>query len=240
MGEDLGDRPVLDGVAATHHEHLVGDVRHDAHVVRDEQHRQVALAAQGPEQVEDPRLHRDVESRRRLVRDERDRVPRERHRDHRPLQLPAGQLVRVRLPDPRRVGEAGGAEQLVDPRRDPRTIEGRRVRGDRLGDLGADREDGREGVHRLLEDHADARATDRAELVVRGTDELGVPEPDAAGDPGLRREQPEHAHRAHGLARPGLADEGEYTAGRQGEGDVTDDGLRVAERDAEPLDLEQR
>ncbi len=231
---------MLDRVAATHHEHLVGDVRHHAHVVRDEQDGEVALTTERAEQVEDAGLHRDVERGGRLVRDERDRVARERHGDHRPLELSTREFVRVGLPDPGRVGQAGGAQQLVGARRHGTAVEVRRVRGDRLGDLGADREHRGERVHRLLEHDADPGAADRSEVVVRRAHELGAPEPDAPGDVGLRGQQAEHAHRADGLAGPGLADEGEHAAGRQGEGDVTDDGLRVTERDVEPLDLEQR
>ncbi len=116
MREDLGDRPVLDGVAAPHHQEFVRDVRHHAHVVRDEEDGEGALATEPAEQVEDPGLHRDVQRGRRLVGDQRDRVPGQGHRDHRALQLSAGQFVRVRLADPLGVGEARGTQQLVDAR----------------------------------------------------------------------------------------------------------------------------
>ncbi len=114
------------------------------------------------------------------------------------------------------------------------------MRPDRLGDLRADRQHRRERVHRFLEDDADTGAANGTERVVGGADEFLAAEPDAAGDPRFGRQQTEHAHGADGLAGAGLAHEREHASGGQGEGDVTDDGLRVAERDAEPLDLEQR
>ncbi len=51
--------------------------------------------AQVPQQLEDLGLHGDVERRGRLVGDQQLRLVRHRHGDHDPLQLAAGQLVRV-------------------------------------------------------------------------------------------------------------------------------------------------
>lgn len=240
MGEDLGDGPVLDRVPAPQHQQVVGDVRDHAHVVGDEQHGEGALAAEPPQQVEDAGLHGDVERGRGLVGEECDRVTGQGHRDHRALELAAGQFVRVGLPDALRVGEPGVTEQFVDARPDPGAVEPGRVGSDGLGDLRADRQDGRERVHRLLEHHADARTPDGADRLDGGTDEFLATGPGAARHRGLRRQEPEHAHGADGLARAGLPHQGEDPAGRQVEGDVTDDGLRVAERDAEPLDLQDR
>ena len=53
------------------------------------------VALQLLEQREHLRLHHHVERGRRLVGDQEARVARERHRDHHPLALPAGELVRV-------------------------------------------------------------------------------------------------------------------------------------------------
>ena len=58
------------------------------------------------EQLEDLRLHRHVERRRRLVGDQQLGVVDERHRDHHALAHAAGELVRVGVDAPARVGDA--------------------------------------------------------------------------------------------------------------------------------------
>ena len=93
--EDVPLRAALDDPARVHDEDLVGDLGDDAEVVRDQDHGRVELGAQAVEQLEDLRLDRHVERRRRLVGDQDVRVARERHRDHRPLAHAARELVRV-------------------------------------------------------------------------------------------------------------------------------------------------
>ena len=83
-------------------------------------------SARPTQQVEDPGLHGDIERRRGLVGDEQLGVAADRHRDHRPLELTAGELVRVGRRDPRRVGEPDGGEQLARPVLDRRAAAGRR------------------------------------------------------------------------------------------------------------------
>ena len=69
-------------------------------------------------QVEDAGLHGDVERRGRLVGDECDRVARDRHRDHRALQLTAGEFVRVAT-GRRGAGSAIPTEASSSPTRSP-------------------------------------------------------------------------------------------------------------------------
>ncbi len=69
-GEQLVDRRMLRDPAGVHHEHVVAELRDDAQVVRDEQHRHAVLVLQRAQQLEDLRLHGDVERRRRLVGDQ--------------------------------------------------------------------------------------------------------------------------------------------------------------------------
>ena len=64
------------------------------------------------QQLEDLRLHRDVERGRRLVGDQQLRVVDERHRDHHALAHAAGELVRVAARARRGVGDADEVEQL--------------------------------------------------------------------------------------------------------------------------------
>ena len=70
------------------------DVLDDAEIVRDEEVGQAELALQVAEQVEDLRLHRDVERRDRLVADDDLGLERERAGDADALALAAGELVR--------------------------------------------------------------------------------------------------------------------------------------------------
>ena len=100
-------------------------------VVRDEQVGQAELALQVAQQVDDLRLHRDVERRHRLVADDQARVERERAGDADALALPAGKLVRIAVERLR--PQADLAEQLGRPGlRAPGR--GDAVIGQRLGD----------------------------------------------------------------------------------------------------------
>ena len=87
----------------------VGDVAHDAEVVRDEEVRDPLLGLQLDEQVEDRGLHRHVERGGRLVADDELRVARERAGDRDALLEPAGELhglLRQRpLGEPHPLGE---------------------------------------------------------------------------------------------------------------------------------------
>ena len=108
------------------------------------------------DQVEDLRLDRHVERRGRLVGDQHARLQRQRHRDHRPLPHPAGEFVRVVVDASLRVGDADRIEQLDRPLARRALARPRRVvRADRLDDLLADRVDGVQRGHRVLEDHRD-------------------------------------------------------------------------------------
>ena len=67
----------------------------DRQVVRDEEVGEAALLLQLVQQVQDLRLHRDVERAGRLVEHDQVRVERQRAGDRDALPLPAGELVRV-------------------------------------------------------------------------------------------------------------------------------------------------
>ena len=81
-------------------------------VVRDQDDRGVRLLPRRLQHLDDLRLDRDVERGRRLVRDEHARVVGDRHRDHRALAHPAGELVRVLVDPPLRRRDADDLEQL--------------------------------------------------------------------------------------------------------------------------------
>ena len=91
---DLG-RPELHQPAEVEDRDPVGEVAHDAEVVRDEEVRDALVALELDEQVEDRRLHRDVERRGRLVADDDPRLAGERARDRDPLLEAARELRRA-------------------------------------------------------------------------------------------------------------------------------------------------
>ena len=150
--EHLADGALLRHPTGVHDQHLVARLGDDRQVVGDEDQRQPELGAQLLEEAEDLRLDHDVEGGRRLVADDDRRVARERHRDHRPLAHPTGQLVRIGAAALLR--DADKLEELVGPceRRLARLAE---ALLDGLGDLLTDPFDGVEGIHRTLEDDAD-------------------------------------------------------------------------------------
>src|ERR1019366_7271357 len=90
-------RPLFLDAAALHHDDVVGEVLDDADVVRDEEKRQAEIALQLGQEVEDLRLDRYVECRRRLVADDESWLHRQGARDGDALALAAGEFVRIAL-----------------------------------------------------------------------------------------------------------------------------------------------
>ena len=93
--EQREDGRVLGDPGRVHDDDVVRGLGDDAEVVRDQDHGGPALRLQLADQVEDLRLRRDVERRRRLVGDEKRGLVDERHRDHHALAHAARELVRV-------------------------------------------------------------------------------------------------------------------------------------------------
>ena len=87
----------LDDAAGAHHRDPVGHVVDDRQIVRDEEVGQAEILLQVLEQVQDLRLHRDVERRHRLVADEQFRTECQGSRDADALALAAGKAVRIAI-----------------------------------------------------------------------------------------------------------------------------------------------
>ena len=68
--EDVALGAALDDAAGIHHLHAIGDLGHHAHVVGDQHDGGAEIAPQLLDELEDLRLHGDVERRRGLVGDE--------------------------------------------------------------------------------------------------------------------------------------------------------------------------
>ena len=80
---------LFDDAPSVHHGHAMRDLPDDGQVVRDEEVVEPAVALKLEEQVEDLRLHRDVERRDRLVADQERGSTRQRAGDADALPLPA-------------------------------------------------------------------------------------------------------------------------------------------------------
>ena len=185
--------------------------------------RQVALPVEAPQQLEDLRLDRHVEGRGRLVGDQHVRVQRQRHRDHRPLPHPARELVGVGVGSPFGLRDADRVQHLH--RQPPGLLVANplAVGADRLDDLVADPVDRVEGGHRVLEDHRDPVAPDPSQLGLARVQQLLATQPRGALDPRVRRAgQAEDRLRGDALARARLADDRQYLAGGETEGDLVD------------------
>ena len=115
-GEQRLGRADLDHLAEIHHRDAMRDVADQAQIVRDEHHGQLQPLLQLQQQVDDLRLHRDIERRDQLVGDQHLGLDRKRPRDADALALAAGKLVRVALGGIGR--QAHEREQLGDARRD--------------------------------------------------------------------------------------------------------------------------
>lgn len=93
--EDLVHAPLLDHMTAIHDDHLIGEIGHNTHVVRDDEHRGTEFVAGETQQIEDLGLHRHVECRRRLIGENESGIEHEGHGDDDALLLAARELMRV-------------------------------------------------------------------------------------------------------------------------------------------------
>ena len=203
VGEQRLRRRPFDDPTGVHHDDVVGVSGDHAEVVGDEHDRHVAVAALLADEVEDLRLHRDVERRRRLVGEQQLRSAGEGDGDHHPLTHPAGQLVRVLAHPPRRLRDAHIGEQALGRRRGVAAGHPE-VAAQRFGDLVTDPHQRVQRAHRVLEHHRHRRAPQAARSCPSGRPISSSPS--NRTEPERTTSGPdEQAHdRAaeHGLARP--------------------------------------
>ena len=207
----------------------------------DEDDRGAEIGVQPAQQVEDLRLDRDVERRRRLVGDQQRGLVREPHREHDALAHPARELVRIgahralRAGDPHALQQRDRALAGAFLREPP-------MRRHRLDELAQDAQHRVERGHRVLEDHRDLGAAHLAHGALRQLREIAPAEADAAADDarGLF-EQAHHGFRRHALARTGFAHDPERLAAREPEAHAIDGAHRAGiaeEPGAEVLHLQ--
>ena len=174
-----------------------------AEVVRDQDDRELVLAPQAVEQPQDPRLHRHVERRRRLVRDQQPRPAGERDRDRDPLAHPAGELVRVGVQGAARIGDAHLVEQLDGARRRPPAGRARDAGACARSAAGRSRASGG-ASHRVLEHHPDLAARHRAQVAAAQAQQVLPPKSRATFDDRAGRQQAEQREHRHRLAAAAL------------------------------------
>jgi hypothetical protein len=159
------------------------------------------------QQIEDLRLDRHIESRGRFVCEQYVRVTGQCHGDHRPLPHAAGELVRVVVQPPLRVGDRHQAQHLRRPltRRGPADAA---VQPHRFRDLIADRPYRVQAGHRLLEDHRDLVPPDAPHLHLGDPHQIPVTRPNRGPrlDPAGRVDEPQDRQAGDRLAAARLAD----------------------------------
>ena len=213
--EDVGGRAELDDPSEVHHGDPVGEVLDHGQVVRDEDDRQPELALQRCDQVQDLRLHQNVERRHRLVSHDQIGLRRQRRRDRSALSLTAGELVRTRGPvtgrEADRLEELRHARFPLDRRAEAECIE-------RLTDRAGNAPARVERAVRILVDRLRAPA-ERVQALSVEPRQVGAVE----DDPAARRcDQVEEQAAEGALAGARLADDAEDLAGAHVEGDLVD------------------
>jgi hypothetical protein len=158
--KNIVERAALHDLALIHDDDFLGDIGDNTEVMRDQEHGHAELRLQFDNELQDLRLDRHVERGGRLVRDQERRAAHQRHRDHRALAQPARQFEGITAPGALRVGKADKAQHVG---RQLFSLGGadRAVQLERLADLVANRVQGRQRAHRLLEDDRDPPAADR-------------------------------------------------------------------------------
>ena len=110
-------------------------------------------------------------------------------------------------------------------------------------DLGADRVDGVQRRHRILEDHRDLVAAEVLQLALVHLQQVAALVEHLAFEARVRvAREPEERHRGDALARAGLADDPQHLAALQLEADAVDgldDSVLGGELDLQVLDLDQ-
>ena len=183
MAQNFRRGAFFNDAACVHHGNAIRNLRDDSEVVRDEEKRETQFTAQFRKQLEDLRLHGDVERGGGLVCDKDAGIRGERHRDHHALAKAAGKLVRILARAHGRLRDGGAIERCQGSGAD--FICSRRwlVDPDGFLDLRADAHHGIQGRHRLLENHGDFAAAHRAHFGGRHCEQVFR----AAGDGRIAR-----------------------------------------------------
>ena len=201
-------RPVSTMRAEIHHRDPVRDVADQAQIMRDEQHGEAEPLLQLQQQVDDLRLHRDVEGGDQLVGDQAFRLHRQRPRDADALALAAGEFMRIAVGRHRAAAAPGPAARRCAPA--IWRLRAHAVHRQRLGQGLAHRHARVERAVGVLEHHLHAAVEARAALGPVERPHVDAVDSDACPRSGSM--QPDEAAREGGLAAAGFADDAERLA----------------------------
>ena len=237
--KDVALGAALHRAARIHHHHPVGEFGDHPHVVGDEYDGRLVIALQLADQVENLRLHGDIERRGRLVGDQQGRIARQRHGDHRALPHAARELVRIAVRRLLGVRDIHLGEKVDRPGAG-RRLSDSLMRQDLFDDLPADRIDRRQRRHRVLEDHGDLAPPQLPHFAWREPHEFAAAIGDRARDERVGiGDEPHHGEQRQRLARSGLSHHAEDFALLHVEGHAVDWGGHTvlgAERNAQIAD----
>ena len=99
MIDDIRHRTFFDDTPQIQDGDVVGKVAYRLQIVRDEEVDQIEAALQIHEEIQDLRLHRDIQGARRFVEDQEFRAKNQRPRHGDTLFLTSGQLMRILVQD---------------------------------------------------------------------------------------------------------------------------------------------
>ena len=197
--------PVLHRPTRIHHQHVISHLRHHTQVMRDQNDRRPELRLQIRKQVQDLRLHRHIQRRRRLIGDQQIRVVHQRHRDHRPLPHPTRELVRKLIEPLRRLRNPHPAQHVHRPRPGLPPPGPRMMHPVRLRDLPTHRVVRMQRRQRILKDHRHVPTPQPTDLLLTQTHQLTTTDRDLPrnGRP-LHVVQTQDRQRRHALTGTGL------------------------------------
>ena len=236
--EDIVGRPLLDELAGVQDADAVAHLGDDREIVADKQQRGVELRPQPHDQVEHLGLDGGVQSGRGLVEDEQRRLGRERHRDDRTLQHPAGELVGIAAHHAAGIGDPDLRQHLLGAAQGLLATQP----GDLvdLGDLAADQDRGVERPARLLVDHRHRAGPEPLELRPLEREDVAAIDLDPSGaDAAVAGQIADDGERDRRLATAGLADQAERFAPGDVEADIADHPLVLAPDAIGDVDVRQ-
>ena len=182
-GKQRGGAALLHQAALLHDGHAVGKAAHQVQVVRDHQHGHAVFAPQALQQIQNLPAQAHIQRRGRLIGQQKARLAGQRHRNHGALALPA-QLHRL-------LRRAASGQAALE------------AQG--LGHLRADGHQRIERRHRLLKNHGDFIAAQRAHLPLGQRQQVArLPVAPGKQRPPLQGraiEQPQQAERRQRFAR---------------------------------------
>src|SRR5215475_7633521 len=181
MLEERHGRRRLHDPPRIHDRHAVAHLGDNPEIVGDEDDREPNLSLDVLEESEVRTLDRHVEGGRWLIRDEDLRVAGQRDGTDDPLSHASTELMRIVAQTLLGKRDAQERQDLDHPLREAAPSE-LPVQTQRLSELVADGEYGVERRHGVLEDHRDALATVRAQLIRGQLDQIDTVEQDASGD----------------------------------------------------------